>query len=98
MPFTTFQHCEIFDYWRINFMGPYPSSFGNKYVLIANKYVFKGLRLKTLSTNNAKVVVKFLKKLFNYFGIPKVIISDRGTHFYNRQMEKVLKSLGLLIR
>ncbi|GKC61243.1 reverse transcriptase domain-containing protein, partial [Tanacetum coccineum] len=33
--------------------------------------------------------------LFFRFGIPKALISDRGTHFCNRQMEKVLKRYGV---
>ncbi|GKC09757.1 reverse transcriptase domain-containing protein [Tanacetum coccineum] len=46
---------------------------------------------EALPTNDARVVVNFLKKLFSHFGIPKALISDRGTHFCNRQMEKILK-------
>nr|GEX79048.1 reverse transcriptase domain-containing protein [Tanacetum cinerariifolium] len=33
---------------------------------------------KALPTNDARVVVKFLKSLFSRFGTPKAIISDRG--------------------
>nr|GEX66355.1 DNA-directed DNA polymerase [Tanacetum cinerariifolium] len=33
---------------------------------------------KSLPTNDARVVVKFLKSLFTQFGTPRVIISDRG--------------------
>ncbi|GKB99343.1 reverse transcriptase domain-containing protein, partial [Tanacetum coccineum] len=34
-------------------------------------------------TNDARVVVKFLKSLFARFGTPRAIISDRGTQFCN---------------
>ncbi|GJU73125.1 reverse transcriptase domain-containing protein [Tanacetum coccineum] len=50
---------------------------------------------EALPTNDARVVVNFLKKLFSRFGIPKALISDRGTHFCNRQMEKILKRYGV---
>ncbi|GJX67508.1 reverse transcriptase domain-containing protein, partial [Tanacetum coccineum] len=43
-----------------------------------------------LPTNNARVVVKFLKGLFARFGVPKALISDRGTYFCNFQLEKAL--------
>nr|GEU94628.1 hypothetical protein [Tanacetum cinerariifolium] len=33
---------------------------------------------KSLPTNDARVVVKFLKSLFAHFGTPRAIISDRG--------------------
>ncbi|XP_070018316.1 uncharacterized protein [Nicotiana sylvestris] len=44
-----------------------------------------------LPTNDAKVVVEFLKKnIFTRFGTPRAIISDGGTHFCNRAFEKLL--------
>ncbi|GJU46040.1 reverse transcriptase domain-containing protein [Tanacetum coccineum] len=33
MPQNSIQVCEIFDVWGIDFMGPFPSSRGNKYIL-----------------------------------------------------------------
>nr|GEV14686.1 DNA-directed DNA polymerase [Tanacetum cinerariifolium] len=48
---------------------------------------------KVLPTNDARVVVKFLKSLFSRFGTPKAIISDRGTHFFNDQFAKVMSKL-----
>ncbi|GKE48469.1 reverse transcriptase domain-containing protein, partial [Tanacetum coccineum] len=45
---------------------------------------------QVLPTNDARVVVKFLKGLFARFGVPKALISDRGTHFCNSQLEKAL--------
>lgn len=75
--------------------GPFLSSFGNKYVLVAVEYISRWFEAQALPTNNAKVVVKFLKRLFNCFSIPRVIISDRCTHFCNQLMKKVLKHLGV---
>ncbi|GKE53404.1 reverse transcriptase domain-containing protein [Tanacetum coccineum] len=50
---------------------------------------------KVLPTNDARVVMKFLKSLFARFGTPRAIISDRGTHFCNDQFAKVmLKTIG----
>ncbi|GKA46904.1 reverse transcriptase domain-containing protein [Tanacetum coccineum] len=39
MPQNAIQVCEIFDVWGIDFMGPFPSSHGNKYILV-NTYLF----------------------------------------------------------
>ena len=33
--------CEIFDVWGIDFMGPFPSSFGFVNILLAVDYVSK---------------------------------------------------------
>nr|GFA38274.1 reverse transcriptase domain-containing protein [Tanacetum cinerariifolium] len=57
--------------------GPFPSSKGNKYILVAVNYLSKWVEAKALPTNDARVVVKFLKSLFSQFGTPKAIISDR---------------------
>ncbi|GKB21287.1 reverse transcriptase domain-containing protein [Tanacetum coccineum] len=71
-------------------MGPFPSSRGNKYILVAVDYLSKWVEAKVLPTNDARVVVKFLKSLFARFGTPCAIISDRGTHFCNDQFIKVM--------
>nr|GFB95011.1 reverse transcriptase domain-containing protein [Tanacetum cinerariifolium] len=49
-------------------------------------------------TNDARVVVKFLKSLFSWFGTPKAIISDRGTHFCNEQFSRVMEKYGVTHR
>ncbi|GKE10854.1 reverse transcriptase domain-containing protein [Tanacetum coccineum] len=61
----------------------------------ANYLVSKWIEAQALPTNDARVVVTFLKKLFCHFGMPKAIISDRGTHFYNKIMEKTMKRYGV---
>ncbi|GKC89711.1 reverse transcriptase domain-containing protein [Tanacetum coccineum] len=88
-------HDMIFDVWGINFMGPFSSSRGNKYILVAVDYLSKWVEAKALPTNDARVDVKILKSLFARFGTPRAIISDRVTHFYNYQFAKVmLKTVG----
>ncbi|GJT37228.1 reverse transcriptase domain-containing protein [Tanacetum coccineum] len=95
MPQNAIQVCEIFDVWGIDFMGPFPSSRGNKYILVAVDYLSKWVEAKALPTNDARVVVKFLKSLFARFGTPRAIISDRGTHFCNDQFAKVMLKYGV---
>nr|GEV97554.1 reverse transcriptase domain-containing protein [Tanacetum cinerariifolium] len=79
----------------IDFMGPFPNSKGNKYILVAVDYLLKWVEAKALPTNDARVVIKFLKSLFSWFGTLKAIISDRGTHFYNDQFAKVMSKYGV---
>ncbi|GKD36714.1 reverse transcriptase domain-containing protein [Tanacetum coccineum] len=95
MPLNNIQVCEIFDIWGIDFMGPFPKSYKFEYILIAVDYVSKWAEAHALLTNNARVVVTFLKKLFCHFGMPKALISDRGTHFCNKIMEKTMKRYGV---
>ncbi|GJY62513.1 reverse transcriptase domain-containing protein [Tanacetum coccineum] len=98
MPQNSIQVCEIFDVWGIDFMGPFPSSRGNKYILVAVDYLSKWVEAKALPTNDARVVCKFLKSLFARFGTPRAIISDRGTHFCNDQFSKVMLKYGVTHR
>ncbi|GKD38683.1 reverse transcriptase domain-containing protein [Tanacetum coccineum] len=95
MPLNNIQVSEIFDIWGIDFMGPFLKSHKFEYILVAIDYVSKWAEAEALPTNDARVVVNFLKKLFSRFRIPKALISDRGTHFCNRQMEKILKKYGV---
>ncbi|GKF40022.1 reverse transcriptase domain-containing protein, partial [Tanacetum coccineum] len=95
MPQNSIQVCEIFDVWGIDFMGPFPSLHGNKYILVAVDYLSKWVEAKALPTNDARVVVKFLKSLFARFGTPRAIISDSGTHFCNDQLAKVISKYGV---
>ncbi|GJV98687.1 reverse transcriptase domain-containing protein [Tanacetum coccineum] len=59
---------------------------------------WKWVEAKALPTNDARVVVKFLKSLFSRFGAPRAIISDRGTHFCNEKFEKVMSKYGVTHR
>ncbi|GJS59999.1 reverse transcriptase domain-containing protein [Tanacetum coccineum] len=59
---------------RKDFMGPFPSSKGNKCMLVAVDYLSKWVEAKALTTNDARVVCKFLKSLFARFGAPRAII------------------------
>nr|GFA92114.1 reverse transcriptase domain-containing protein [Tanacetum cinerariifolium] len=77
MPQNSIQICKIFDVWGIDFMGPFLSSCGNKYILVAVDYLSKWVDAKALPTNDARVICKFLKSLFASFGTPRDIISDR---------------------
>ena len=88
--------CENFDVWGIDFMGPFPSSFGFMYILLAVDYVSKWVEAKATKTNDAKVVVDFVKfEIFCRFGIPRAIISDQGTHFCNKTFWNLLKKYGV---
>nr|GEY51562.1 reverse transcriptase domain-containing protein [Tanacetum cinerariifolium] len=98
MPPNSIQVCETFDVWGIDFMGPFLSSKGNKYILVAVDYLSKWVEAKALPTNDARVVIKFLKSLFSWFGTPKAFISDRGTHFCNDQFARIMSKYGVTHR
>nr|GEY07751.1 reverse transcriptase domain-containing protein [Tanacetum cinerariifolium] len=98
MPQNSIQVCEIFDVWGIDFIGPFLSLRGNKYILVAAEYLSKLVEAKALPNNDARVVCKFLKNLFARFSAPRAIISDRGTHFCNDQFTKVMQKYSITHR
>nr|GEU80429.1 hypothetical protein [Tanacetum cinerariifolium] len=75
----------------IDFMGPFLNSKGNKYSLVAVDYLLKWVEAKSLPTNDARVVVKFLKSLFSWFGTPKVIVTSDQVEVTNRGLKRILE-------
>ncbi|RVW67569.1 Pro-Pol polyprotein [Vitis vinifera] len=71
MPLNPILIVDVFDVWGIDFMGPFPMSFGHSYILVGVDYVSK------------------------WFGVPKAIISDGGTHFCNKSFETLLAKYGV---
>ena len=55
---------QIFDVWGIDFMGPFPPSFGNLYILLAVDYVSKWVEAVACPRNDANTVVSFLQKKY----------------------------------
>ncbi|GJR88569.1 reverse transcriptase domain-containing protein [Tanacetum coccineum] len=81
MPQNAIQVCEIFDVWGIDFMGPFSSSHGNKYVLVAVDYLSKWVEAKALPTNDARVVYGVTHRLATAYHPQtngQVEVSNRG--------------------
>lgn len=85
--------------WGIDFMGPFPPSFGKNYILVAIDYVSKWVEAVALPINDAKMVVNFLRNyIFSRFGVPRAFISDEDTLFLNKLMETYWISIMWSIR
>ncbi|KAL1210703.1 putative mitochondrial protein [Cardamine amara subsp. amara] len=96
MPHNFILDIEVFDCWGIDFMGPFPTSYKNKYISVAVDYVSKWVEAIASPTNDASVVLKLFKTIiFPRFGVPRVVISDGGSHFINWVFERLLKKYGV---
>ena len=92
----TILEVELFDLWGMNFMGQFPPSFNNMYILLAVDYVSKWVEAILTRTNDAKVVAQFLRShIFSRFGTPRALITNNGTHFCNKMIDKVLHEYGV---
>ncbi|CAM8944516.1 unnamed protein product [Rhodiola kirilowii] len=99
MPQKGILEVEVFDVWGIDFMGPLPSSQGNCFILVAVDYVSKWVEAIASPSCDAKVVIKMFKKIiFPRFGVPRVVISDNGSHFKEKRFESMLKKNGIFHR
>nr|GEW76864.1 DNA-directed DNA polymerase [Tanacetum cinerariifolium] len=78
MPQNSIQVCEIFDIWGIDFMGPFPSSRGNKYILVAVDYLSKWVEAKALPTNDSRGVTHRLATPYHPQTSGQVEVSNRG--------------------
>ena len=83
---------KIFDVWGIDFMGPFPISYGYQYIFVAVDYVSKWIEVIACRSNDHKVVVNFLKEnVLSRFGFPRAIISDGEKYFCNRIFEALMR-------
>ena len=96
MPSTIILEVELFDVWGIDLMGPFPSSCGYEYILLAIDYVSKWVEAIPIITCDAKVVLNFIRRnILLRFGTPKVVINDEGSHFCNKFFASLLSKYGV---
>lgn len=95
MPQTYILACEVFNVWMMTLLDLSLSYRDNKYILVAIDYVSKCEGAQVLPTSNGKVVIWFLKKIFNCIGVPRVLTSDQGSYFKNTSFEWVLAMYGV---
>ena len=96
MPLQGILTVQIFYVWGIDFMGPFPSSFGNMYILLVVDYVSKWVEPTACPINDVISVVGFIQRnILSRFGAPRTIISDEGSHFANKVFSKLMSRYGI---
>ena len=87
---------QIFDVWGIDFMGPFPSSFGNIYILLVVDYVSKWVEAIACPINDAIIMVGFIQRnILSIFRAPRIIISDEGSHIASKVFAKLMSRYGI---
>jgi hypothetical protein len=87
---------DIFDVWGIDFMGPFANSEGYEYILDAINYVSKwveALPCQAVDAIHSKRM--FNEVIFPSYGVPRIVISDGGSHFIDWTSWKHLSKVGV---
>ena len=81
----------------IDIVGPLPKTDrDNKYIVVAMDYFTKWPEAKALKEANAKEVALFIyEDIICRHGCPNKILSDRGTHFNNQVVEKLMEKFQI---
>ena len=96
MPLTNNLQIELFNVWGIDYMGPFPKSKNYEYILVVVDYVSKWVEAMPCKAADAKNSKKmFEETIFPRFGILRMVISDGGTHFTNKNFHNYLSKHGI---
>ena len=96
MPLQGILVVQIFYELGIDFMGPFPSSFGNQYTLLAMDYISKWVEAIACQRNDANTIMGFIhRNILSRFRAPRTIISDEGIHFANKLFAKLMSRYGI---
>jgi hypothetical protein len=96
MPLTSNLQIDIFDVWRIDFMGSFPNLEGYKYILVAVDYVSKWVEALPCRAAHAMHSKRmFYEAIFPRYIVPRIVISDGGSHFIDWTFRKALTVVGV---
>ncbi|CAF3307418.1 unnamed protein product [Rotaria sp. Silwood2] len=87
----------ILDLMGLDFIGPVPqSSYGNKYILVCTDYLSRYAITQATPNCTSETAAKFLvDKVILQYGVPKQLLTDRGTHFMSNVFEAIASRCGI---
>jgi hypothetical protein len=96
MPLTNNLQIELFDVWGIDYMGPFLKSENYEYILVVVDYVSKWVEAIPCKAADAKNSKKMFEEIiFPRFRVPRMVISDGGSHFIDKSFHKDLMKHGI---
>ena len=81
----------------IDFVGPLPrTQRGKKYIIVAMDYLTKWPEARAVSEATAEVTAQFIyEQIICQHGCPQIILSDRGTHFNNNVVKRLMEKFKI---
>jgi hypothetical protein len=96
MPLNYNLQIDLFDIWGTRFMGPFKNSHGFEHILVMVDYVSKWVEAIPCHKASIEESIATIKSVISpRFGTPRILISDRGTHFTRKNFKKCLSNLGI---
>jgi hypothetical protein len=96
MPLTNNLQIELFDVWGIDYIGSFPKSKSYEYILVAVDYVSKwveAMPCRAIGVKNSKKM--FEEIIFLRLEVLRMVISDGGTHFTDKNFHNYLSRNGI---
>jgi len=92
---TTSSIFHSFEKWPIDFIGPIQpprKKIGARYIITVTEYLTRWAEVQPVKDCTGATTKKFLfEYVLTKFGCPKVLISDRGTHFLNEMISMLIE-------
>lgn len=86
---------QVFDKWTIDFVGPIQPpgrKTGMQYIITMTEYLTRWVEAQPVKDCTTATATKFLfEYVLTQFGCPKILMSDRDTHFLNEIISMMLK-------
>jgi len=77
-------------------MGPFPPSKKYEYVLVAVDYVSKWVKAMPCRNADSMHSKKMFEEIiFPRFGVPRIVISEGGSHFIDKCFDQYLSKHGI---
>jgi hypothetical protein len=93
MPLKTQLVIEPFEIWVLDFVRPFNTMSNKKaYILVAMDYMTKWVEVEALPNATKEVVIKFIFKLFVWYGLPREIITNGGSQFTSHRITATLEN------
>lgn len=81
---------------HVDHVGPFVrTSKGNMHILVLIDAYTRYLYLKPVKNTKSHTSIRVLKEYFGIFGVPRRLISDRGTSFTSTLFEKFMQDKGI---
>jgi transposase InsO family protein len=96
MPLNYNLQVDLFDVWGIDFMGPFVNSNGYEHILVVVDYVSKWVEAIPCRKASTKEAIRMIKMvIFPRYDVPRILISDGGSHFIGKDFKRCLEKLGI---